>query len=106
MSSILQEIKKNRDVLIVDTPPVLAVADAAVLASAMDGVLFVIQPGVTTFSAARQAIEQLKRVGANLVGVVLNNVDLRGSRYAYYYRNSYYYYQTKYYAADENKTKV
>jgi len=106
MSSILQEIKKNRDVLIVDTPPILAVADAAVLAPAMDGVLFVIRPGVTTFSAARQAIEQLKRVGAKLVGVVLNNIDLRGSRYAYYYRNSYYYYQTKYYAADDHKTKA
>ena len=89
-----------------DTPPILAVADAAVLAPAMDGVLFVIQPGVTTFSAARQAIEQLKRVGAKLVGVVLNNIDLRGSRYAYYYRNSYYYYQTKYYAADDHKTKT
>jgi capsular exopolysaccharide synthesis family protein len=106
MSSILQETKKNRDVIIVDTPPILAVADAAVLAPAMDGVLFVIQPGVTTFSAARQAIEQLKRVGAKLVGVVLNNIDLRGSRYAYYYRNSYYYYQTKYYAADDYKTKA
>ena len=105
MSNIIQEIKKIQDVIIVDTPPVLAVADAAVLAPAMDGVLFVIQPGVTTFSAARQAIEQLKRVGANLVGVVLNNVDLRGSRYAYYYRNSYYY-QTKYYAADDHKTKA
>jgi len=106
MGSILQEINKNRDVIIIDTPPVLAVADAAVLAPAMDGVLFVIQPGMTTFSAARQAIEQLKRVGAKLVGVVLNNVDLRGSRYAYYYRNSYYYYQTKYYAADDHKTKA
>jgi Mrp family chromosome partitioning ATPase len=61
---------------------------------------------VTTFTAARQAIEQLKRVGANLVGVVLNNVDLRGSRYTYYYRNSYYYYQTKYYDSSDHKIKA
>jgi Mrp family chromosome partitioning ATPase len=47
------EIKKVTDVVVIDTSPVFAVADAALLASEMDGVLLVVRPGVTTFSTAK-----------------------------------------------------
>ena len=82
----------------------MAVTDASVLAPVVDGVILVVRPGKTHASAARLTVEQLRRVNANLLGVVLNNLDTRGSRYGYrypYYRN-YSAYQ-KYYGSDEKK---
>jgi non-specific protein-tyrosine kinase len=86
MQRIIGMIRERSDVVLIDTPPTLAVTDASVLAQAVDGVIFVIRPGKTHTSAARQAVEQLRRVNANLLGVVMNNLDLRGSRYGYRYR--------------------
>ncbi len=104
MQTILQMAQEQSDVIVIDTPPTLAVTDASVLAPVVDGVILVVQPGKTHVSAARQTVEQLRRVNANLLGVVLNNLDVRSSRYSYrypYYRN-YSAYQ-KYYGSDEKK---
>jgi len=104
MQTILQMAQEQSDVIVIDTPPTLAVTDASVLAPVVDGVILVVQPGKTHVSAARQTVEQLRRVNANLLGVVLNNLDVRSSRYGYrypYYRN-YSAYQ-KYYGSDEKK---
>ena len=90
MTVILDQVHEKADLVVLDTPPTLAVTDAAVLASAVDGVLLVIKPGQTRASAARQAVELLRRVNARLVGVVLNNLDLKRSGYGYRYRYHYY----------------
>jgi capsular exopolysaccharide synthesis family protein len=90
MLEILRQIEGQSDLLIVDSPPVLAVTDASVLAPRMDGVLLVVKPGVTKFMAVKQAVEQLRRVGANVIGIVLNEVEFKRSRY--YYKNYYYTY--------------
>ena len=97
MSKVIERLKQDAEIIIVDSPPVTAVTDSSVLAPRMDGVLLVIQPGVTKLDAARHAVEQLHRVGANLIGVVLNNVEPKSSRYGYYYR-----YDRAYYAEEES----
>ncbi len=91
MVNLMNLIAENWDIAIIDSPPVLAVTDSTVLAPRVDGVVLVVRPGETKVEAARQAVQQLKRVGANLLGVVLNGVDPRSSRYGYYYRYEYYY---------------
>jgi Mrp family chromosome partitioning ATPase len=76
--------------VVLDTPPLMAVTDAAVLAPRVDGVLLVIKPGATRLSACRHSVEQLRRAGANILGVVLNDVNMRSARYRYSYYRSYY----------------
>ena len=101
MLEILHQIEGQSDLLIVDSPPVLAVTDASVLAPRMDGVLLVVKPGVTKFMAVKQAVEQLRRVGANVIGIVLNEVEFKRSRY--YYKSYYYtYYDSRPYTEPSN----
>jgi succinoglycan biosynthesis transport protein ExoP len=80
---ILNVLKQQSDVIIIDAPSI-NVADSWVLASKMDGVLLVIQPGVTHLSEARQSLEQLNRAGATILGVVLYH---NPHNLAYYYRS-------------------
>lgn len=90
MSEIIRQMLTRIDLVIVDTPPVMAVTDAAILAPRVDGVLLVLRPGATKIAAAKQTVETLARGGANLMGIVLNGIGKRGARY-YYYRNYYVY---------------
>jgi capsular exopolysaccharide synthesis family protein len=71
-------------VVLFDSPPVGAVSDAAVLATRVDGVLLVVDAGRTRRDVARQAKEQLDRVGARLLGTVLNNVKPERRAYDYH----------------------
>lgn len=105
MGEILDQVKSLVDIVIIDSPPVLAVTDSSVLASRIDGVLIVLKPGVTKITAARQAVEQLRRVGAPLSGVVLNEVSLSRSRYNYKYYKGYQYYYAypDYYGEDDDQ---
>ncbi|MBE0410941.1 MAG: polysaccharide biosynthesis tyrosine autokinase [Anaerolineales bacterium] len=102
MGEILEQVKSVVDVVVIDCPPVLAVTDSSVLAPRLDGVLLVLKPGTTKIAAARQAVEQLRRVGAPLLGVVLNEVKITQSRYKYhsYKGYQYYYAYPEYYSAD------
>jgi non-specific protein-tyrosine kinase len=103
MYEIIRQVKEQTDLLVIDSPPVIAVTDSAVLAPRVDGVLLVFKPGVTHLAAARQAVEQLQRLGANLLGAVLNEVDLKGSRYYYYHYKSYQTSSDEYYAKKGSK---
>jgi succinoglycan biosynthesis transport protein ExoP len=96
MFDILGQVAEQADIIIIDSPPVMAVTDSTVLAPRVDGVLLVLKPGVTKLAAARTAVEQLRRVGANLLGVVLNEIDVGNSRYSYYNRGYYHAYQEYY----------
>ena len=90
MQELLHELAQQVDVVLIDSPPVLSVADAAVLARGVDGVLLVLEAGKTRREAARHAVERLRQVGANLVGVVLNAVPThRGSYHYYSYHECY-----------------
>jgi non-specific protein-tyrosine kinase len=87
MAEIIRQVGMQVELVVIDSPPVIAVTDSSVLAPRVDGVLLVFKPGVTRLGAARQTVEQLQRLGANLLGVVLNDVDLRRS--GYYYKSYY-----------------
>jgi capsular exopolysaccharide synthesis family protein len=106
MKSIIDELKSRSDILLIDTPPALAVTDAAVLVPYVEGVLIVMKPGITRLAPARQVVEQLRRAGANILGIVLNNVDMHRSRYSYYYNRYHYYHYYHYYGyGDAGKKK-
>jgi len=105
MRQIISKLGENSDYVVIDTPPVLSVTDAVALATMVDGVLLVARPGQTRLGAIKQALEQLRRVNANLLGVVLNDVDPRNARYGYYYRQYYYKYAYYYNELTGAKTK-
>jgi non-specific protein-tyrosine kinase len=92
MSEVLNLLHDQFNTVILDSPPILLVTDAMVLAQRVDGVLLVVKPSVTKWAALRQSIEQLQHVKANLLGIVVNDVNIGRSRY-YYYRG---YYRQKY----------
>jgi len=90
MGQLLDRLTELADVVLLDSPPVLAVTDAAVLSKRIDGLLLVTEAGQTRRDAARQAVLNLQQAGANLLGGVLNRVSHKGRGYYYYY-SSYYY---------------
>ncbi len=98
MSEILKGLEETTDIILLDTPPVLTVTDAVALSSSVDGVIVVAKIGNTKQAALVKAIEQLRQVNANIMGVVINDINLRSSRYYYYYRNYYYDHYTEYYS--------
>ena len=73
MRILLQELREQYDIIVLDTPPVLATADAGIVASLTDGVLLVVRAGTTDRNAAQRAYQQLANVGARVVGTVLND---------------------------------
>jgi capsular exopolysaccharide synthesis family protein len=87
----LASLGQHFEWVIIDTPPVMAVTDASVAAHVVSGVLFVVGAQLTSRHTARRAIEQLQHARANLVGGVLNRVDLQhhGYYYSTYYRRDY-----------------
>ena len=91
---IFASLQKAFDYVIVDTPPVSLVTDAAVLCRMADGVLLVVRPGVTTIQSAQLSKKNLEAVNAHILGVVMNgyNVKQSGRRDGYSYAYSYSYY--------------
>ncbi|ELK47520.1 CpsD/CapB family tyrosine-protein kinase [Halobacillus sp. BAB-2008] len=85
MIEFIEEAKKLYDLVIFDTPPVLAVADSQVLANHVDGVLLVVRSKQTEKEAAMKAKEQLVQTKANVLGAVLNDQEVKNSNYYYYY---------------------
>ena len=83
MEAEIARLRAEADIVLFDTPPVIAVTDAAVLATRVDGVLLVFQAGKTSRERARRAREILEKVKANIVGVVLNNAEVEQG-YGYY----------------------
>jgi len=89
MQDVINLLTKHFDMVILDSPPLLAVTDALILAKSVDGVILVIDPKKTKRGAIQQAVEQLKRLDARLLGIVLNNIKVKRS--SYYYNREYYY---------------
>lgn len=86
MSALLEEMKQSYDIILIDTPPALAVTDAQIVATKCDGVILVIQAGSVKKEAAIRVKSSLEHVKARILGVVLNNVDRKqGEGYYYYY---------------------
>jgi capsular exopolysaccharide synthesis family protein len=96
----LAELGERFDIVIVDSPPVMPVADPLILAPRVDGVIVVSRCDQTTRSELQRSLEQLGRSEANLLGVVLNEVDARQDRYDY--GNGYYTYRARDTGTDAN----
>jgi capsular exopolysaccharide synthesis family protein len=89
---LIEQARRQFDVVLLDTPPMLQFADARIVASVADGALLVVRSGQTLRDAALAARKQLDEDGIPLVGVVLNDWDPKAiGYYGYeYYENSYY----------------
>jgi capsular exopolysaccharide synthesis family protein len=89
MEDLIEKLSKKFDVIIIDSPPIMAVSDPAILAPKVEGVLLVVQAGKTAKDALLRSKILLKNAKANFLGVVLNNVSIHdgyASYYQYYYR--------------------
>ncbi|MGQ9599627.1 MAG: CpsD/CapB family tyrosine-protein kinase [Anaerolineae bacterium] len=84
MEEAIAKLVERADQVFFDTPPVVAVTDAAVLATKVDGVLLVISAGKTRREYARTAVQRLQQINARLVGTVLTNVQM-GTGFRGYY---------------------
>ena len=93
----IHTLREHFDTVIIDSPPIMAVTDAAIAASSTNGIVFVIGAEMTSRQAARAAIDQLEKSRPGFIGAVLNRVDLdrNGYYYSNYYRREYgqYYHQ-------------
>jgi len=88
LKELISEAKEVYDIIIFDTPPVLAVTDAQILADSVDGTLLVIRSGKTEKEAALKAKEALEPAKAKLLGTVLNDREKAANSYYYYYGNN------------------
>lgn len=95
MESTLAELRKLAEIIIIDAPPTIAVTDASVLASKVDGVILVVAAGENRPEMAQKAKNLLVKAQGKILGVVLNKVEIEEEHAYYYY----------YYGADKKKSK-
>jgi len=102
MKGMIEELKRGYDVVMLDTPPMLAVVDGIIISSLGDSTVFIIQAGKTTRKPFLQAVENLKRAKAKVIGVLFNEVKAKGEGYysPYYH---YYRYRSHYYEEEEKE---
>lgn len=98
MYALLQSLAESYDMIILDTPPLLAVSDALVLVRTVDRVLFVVRWEKTRRDFVGAAVKQVVEAGANIGGIVLSQIDMKKqSRYGYGNTSNYYYDNPKYF---------
>ncbi len=104
MKAFLDEARGRYDVVLLDSPPVVAVTDAAILTTRADATIIVVSSGMTGRSELKRALALIKSVGSNVLGIVLNGLDIKkmyGSYYYYFHYYQYYYY----YGSETSSTK-
>jgi len=95
---LLRKLRDAFDCVIIDSPPIVPVTDAAILSASVDGTVLVVRAFHTTKDLGRRAVRAFRDVGTPVVGAVLNAVDLDRHEYGYKY---YYYYRREGYASQE-----
>jgi capsular exopolysaccharide synthesis family protein len=93
MSELIEQLKNTYDMILIDTPPLLAVTDAQIVSTKSDGAVLVVDQGKVKREIAKKAVQNLQKVNARILGVVLNNVKRKASEESYYY----------YYGAKDNE---
>jgi succinoglycan biosynthesis transport protein ExoP len=94
MENLIKELRSRFDVVFFDSPPVLPVTDASLLASKVDSVILCYEVGRTSRDALLRAKVQLESVGAKISGIILNHTALQSETvYPYYYHYKYRYYE-------------
>jgi succinoglycan biosynthesis transport protein ExoP len=102
MSDLIDALKDQYDMIIVDSPPILSVADSLTLGSKVDGVLLVLFSGKTDSKTANRSMDALKRVNANIIGTIVTDVDY-AKHYGYYRYYRYYYNYYHHYGTESEK---
>jgi capsular exopolysaccharide synthesis family protein len=92
MSELIQDVKQRFDLVLVDSPPILGVSDASVLASEVDLTMIVVQHRKLPRNMLIRVKQAVENVGGHVIGVVLNNVDIRSDSQYQYYTSYYTYY--------------
>jgi capsular exopolysaccharide synthesis family protein len=100
MRELIQELKQRYDFVFFDSPPIMGVSDASILASEVDMALQVIQYRRYPQPMNIRAKQMIEKVGGNLVGIVLNNINLSQDESYYYYSG---YYHDYYYRSDDSE---
>ena len=103
MKDFIQEVKSRYDFVFFDSPPIMGVSDASILASEVDMAILVIQYRKYPQAMTVRAKQMVEKVGGNLLGVVLNNINISQDSYYYYYSGYYYDYYSKSDDAVESK---
>lgn len=85
MNAVIEQLRDLYDMILIDTPPLLAVTDAQIVASKCDGAILVVDQGRVKREIGKKAIHNLQAVNARILGVVLNNVKRKANEEAYYY---------------------
>jgi capsular exopolysaccharide synthesis family protein len=99
----IRELSNRFDRVVIDSPPLVAVTDSAIISRLVDGTVFVVRAFKTGKYLAAQGLRALRDVEAPIVGAVLNAVDLDHHEYSYYY---YYYYKRDGYRSTARTTKA
>jgi len=105
MKEFIVQAKERFDFVFFDSPPIMGVSDASVLASAVDLALLVIQYRKYPQAMTIRAKQMVEKVGGTLLGVVLNNINISQDSYYYYYSGYYYDYYSKHDDSDSEGTK-
>lgn len=103
MKTFVKDVKSRYDFVFFDSPPIMGVSDASILASEVDMALLVIQYRKYPQAMTVRAKQMVEKVGGNLLGVVLNNINISQDSYYYYYSGYYYDYYEKSNIAKEDK---
>jgi tyrosine-protein kinase Etk/Wzc len=104
MRGLIEKFRENYEMVIIDSPPVIAVTDAAILSTMVDGAYIVVEAGKTPMGAVMRTKSILDNVQGNVCGVVLNNISAdHGSYYGYYHYYHYNYYS--YYTSNNDEKK-
>ena len=93
MRELIKNLKARYDYVFFDSPPVMGVTDASILASEVDGVMLVVQYRKYPRQISLRAKRMLENVGSNLMGVILNNINILRDDYYYYYHSYYSHYE-------------
>ena len=91
MKEFITSLKEYYDYIFIDTPPIGIVTDAGIISTYSDGCIFVVGSKQCDIEMAKYAKERLEKVGANIIGAVLNKFEAEGGSYNYY---NYYYEQS------------
>ena len=101
MRTLVSELRRQYDRIILDSPPLMAFSDCLVLSRLADGVVFVVWGGETSRDNIIKTVHTIQGVGARILGAVLNNVDFSRNSSSYYYYHPYY----DYYYGEKNELK-
>jgi polysaccharide biosynthesis transport protein len=90
MLEVIDELQRQYDLVIFDSPPIVAVTDATVMSRSVDGVIVIVKAGRTTTDILGHAVKQIEDVGSNVMGTILNDFNIANDGYRYYYQYHYY----------------